>query len=192
MDYNKLYNILKCIRIRDYLIFWETCIQVKKQQVEPGMEQYSGSKPVKKYMQTVYHHLASLTYMQSTSCEMQGWWLTNWKQDSWEKYQQPQICRRWQKSRDEQNNILMRLKMNLKKKLAFPGLHSHQQCKSSLFSTPSPAFVACRLFDSSHSDWCVMVPHWGFDLQFSDNEWCWACFHVFVSHLYVFFGEMFV
>ena len=31
-------------------------------------------------------------------------------------------------------------------------LHSCQQCKCSLFSTPSPAFVVCRLFDSSHSD----------------------------------------
>ena len=37
-----------------------------------------------------------------------------------------------------------------------------------------------------------MVPHCGFDLYFSDNEWCWASFHVFVIHLYVFFGEMFV
>ena len=34
-------------------------------------------------------------------------------------------------------------------------LHSHQQCKCSLFSTPSPAFIACRLLDSSHSDWHV-------------------------------------
>ena len=25
-----------------------------------------------------------------------------------------------------------------------------------------------------------------------NNEWCWASFHVLVSHLYVFFGEMFV
>ena len=49
-------------------------------------------------------------------------------------------------------------------------LHSHQQCKSSLFSTPSPAFIACRHFDSSHSDWCVMVPYCSFDLHFSDNE----------------------
>ena len=30
-------------------------------------------------------------------------------------------------------------------------LHSHQQ--GSLFSTPSPVFIACRLLDSSHSDW---------------------------------------
>ena len=67
-------------------------------------------------------------------------------------------------------------------------LHSHQQC--SLFSAPSPAFIVCRLFDRSHSDWREMVPHCGFDLHFSDDEWCWASFHVFVSHLYVFFGEM--
>ena len=71
-------------------------------------------------------------------------------------------------------------------------LHSYQQCKekSALFSTPSSAFIACRLLDSSHPDWRVMVPHWGFDLHFSDNEWCWASFHVFASHVYVFFGEM--
>ena len=30
-----------------------------------------------------------------------------------------------------------------------------------------------------------MVPHWGFDLHFSDNEWCWASFHMIVSHLYL-------
>jgi len=28
-----------------------------------------------------------------------------------------------------------------------------------------------------------MVSQCGFDLHFSDNEWCWASFHVFVSHL---------
>ena len=53
----------------------------------------------------------------------------------------------------------------------------------------SSKFIACRLLDSSHPDWRVMVSHRGFDLHFSDNEWCWASFHVFVSHLYVFFGE---
>ena len=31
-------------------------------------------------------------------------------------------------------------------------------------------FIACRLLDSSHPDWRVMVPHCGFDLHFSDNE----------------------
>ena len=49
--------------------------------------------------------------------------------------------------------------------------HSHQQCKEgSLFSTPSPAFIACRLLDHCHSDWREMVPHCGLDLYFSGNE----------------------
>ena len=43
-----------------------------------------------------------------------------------------------------------------------------QEC--SLFSTPSPAFIAYRLFDDGHSDWCEVVSHCGFDLHFSDNE----------------------
>ena len=63
-----------------------------------------------------------------------------------------------------------------------------------IFSTPCPAFIVCRLFDLSHSDQHEMVPHCGFDLNFydneGDNEECTASFHVFVSHLYVFFGEM--
>ena len=62
--------------------------------------------------------------------------------------------------------------------------------RNSHFSTPSSAFIVCRLLDSSHSDRGEMVSHCGFDFHFSDNEWCWASFHVFVSHLYVFFGEM--
>ena len=37
--------------------------------------------------------------------------------------------------------------------------------EGSLFSTPSPAFIVCRLLDSSHSDWREMVPHCGFDLH---------------------------
>ena len=45
--------------------------------------------------------------------------------------------------------------------------------------------IYLRLFDSSHSDQHEMVAHCGFDLRFSDTEWYWASFHVFVSHLYV-------
>ena len=52
---------------------WETCIQVKKQQLEPDMEQQTGSKLGKEYIKTIYFHPAYLTYMQSTSCEMPGW-----------------------------------------------------------------------------------------------------------------------
>ena len=60
---------------------------------------------------------------------------------------------------------------------------------SNLAAAAAPGFIVCRLFDSSHSDWHEMVPHCGFDLRFSDNEWCWASFHVFISHLYVFFEK---
>ena len=49
---------------------WEICMQVKKQQLELDMEQQTGSKSGKEYVKTVYCHLASLTYIQSTSWEM--------------------------------------------------------------------------------------------------------------------------
>ena len=48
-------------------------MQVKKQQLEPDMEQQTGSKLGKEYVKAVYCHPAYLTYMQSTSCEMPGW-----------------------------------------------------------------------------------------------------------------------
>ena len=45
---------------------------VKKQQLEPDMEQWTGSKLGKEYIKAVYCHLVYLTYMQSTSCKMLG------------------------------------------------------------------------------------------------------------------------
>ena len=48
-------------------------MQVKRQQLEPDMEQWTGSKLGKEYVKAVYCHAAYLTYMQSTSCEMPGW-----------------------------------------------------------------------------------------------------------------------
>ena len=55
------------------LVSWETCIQVKKQQLEPDMKQWTGSKLEKEYIKAVYCNPAYLTYMQSTSCEMLDW-----------------------------------------------------------------------------------------------------------------------
>ena len=45
-------------------------MQVKKQQLELGMEQWTGSKLGKKYIKAVYCQAAYLTYMWSISCEM--------------------------------------------------------------------------------------------------------------------------
>ena len=52
---------------------WETCMQVRKQQLELDMEQETGSKQEKEYIKAVYCHPACLTYMQSTSWGMLGW-----------------------------------------------------------------------------------------------------------------------
>ena len=51
----------------------ETCMQDKNQQLEPNMEQRTGSKFGKENVKAIYHHPAYLTYMQTTSWEMQGW-----------------------------------------------------------------------------------------------------------------------
>ena len=48
-------------------------MQVKKQQLEPDMEQQTDSKLGKEYVKAIYCHPAYLTYMQGTSWEMPGW-----------------------------------------------------------------------------------------------------------------------
>ena len=53
-------------------VSWETCMWVKKQQLESDMEQQTGSKLEKEYVKDAYCHPAYLTSMQSTSCEMPG------------------------------------------------------------------------------------------------------------------------
>ena len=48
-------------------------MQVKKQQLELDMEQWTGFKSGKEYVNAAYCHPAYLSYMQSRSCEMPGW-----------------------------------------------------------------------------------------------------------------------
>ena len=62
------WKILKEMGIPDHL----TCLlrnymQVKKQQLELGMEHQTGSRKEKEYVKAAYCHPAYLTYMQSTS-----------------------------------------------------------------------------------------------------------------------------
>ena len=46
---------------------------VEKQQLEPYIEQMTGSKLGKEYDKAVYCYPVYLTYMQSTSCKMPSW-----------------------------------------------------------------------------------------------------------------------
>ena len=48
-------------------------MQVKQQQFELDMEQWTGFKFGKEYIKAVYCHSAYLTSMQSISCEMLDW-----------------------------------------------------------------------------------------------------------------------
>ena len=52
---------------------WEIYMQVKKQQLDLDMEQWTGSKLGKDYVRALYRHPAYLTYIRSTSCKMLGW-----------------------------------------------------------------------------------------------------------------------
>ena len=56
-------------------------MQVKKQQLDVGMEQQTGCKLGKEYVKAVYCHHAYLTYIQSTSWETLGW--MKHKLESW-------------------------------------------------------------------------------------------------------------
>ena len=54
MDHNKLWKIPKDMGIPDTATAsWETCMQVKKQQLEPDMEQQTGSNLGKEYVKPV-------------------------------------------------------------------------------------------------------------------------------------------
>ena len=48
-------------------------MQVKKQQLEPDMEQWTGLKLRKEYIKAVYCHPGHLTSMQRTSCRTLDW-----------------------------------------------------------------------------------------------------------------------
>ena len=74
VDHNKLWKTGKQWEYQTTLpASWETYMQVKKQQLEPDMEQRTGSKLGKEHVKAVYCHPVYLTSIQSTSCEMPGW-----------------------------------------------------------------------------------------------------------------------
>ena len=66
-------NCGKFLKRMEYRTTREIRMQVRKQKLEPDMEQWASSKLGKEYVKAVYCHSAYLTYLQSTSCEMPGW-----------------------------------------------------------------------------------------------------------------------
>ena len=72
-DHHKLWKVFKRWEYQTTLpASWEICMQVKKKQLEPDMEQQTGSRFGKEYTNAVYCHPAYVT-MQSTSGKMPGW-----------------------------------------------------------------------------------------------------------------------
>ena len=64
VDHNKLWKIHKEMEYQTTLfVSWEICMQIKKQQLEPDMEQWTGSKLEKEYVKVVYCHPTYLTYV---------------------------------------------------------------------------------------------------------------------------------
>ena len=70
MDYNKLWKILKDIRIPGHLTCFLRNLYAGQEVRELDMEKQTGSRLGKDYIKAVYCHPAYLIYMQSTSCEM--------------------------------------------------------------------------------------------------------------------------
>ena len=62
VDHNKLWKILKVMEIPNHpTCLQEICMHIKKQQLEPNMEQQNGSKLGKEYINGIYSHPAYLT-----------------------------------------------------------------------------------------------------------------------------------
>ena len=68
VDHNKLENSSRWEYQTTLPASWEICVQVKKQELEPDMEQWTGSKLGKEYLKAIYCHSDYSTYMQSASC----------------------------------------------------------------------------------------------------------------------------
>ena len=67
------WKILKEMGIRDHLTCLLRNLYAGQEATEPDMEQWTGSKLGKEFINAVYCHPAYLTYMQSSSCKMPGW-----------------------------------------------------------------------------------------------------------------------
>lgn len=62
--------------------------------------------------------------------------------------------------------------------------------QDSSFSTSSPTLVVFWYFDSNHPNGYDVLSHWGSDLYFTNDQWCWVSFYVLTGHSYIIFGEI--
>ena len=68
------WKIHKEVGIPDHLTYLlRNSMWVKKQLLEPDVEQQTGSKLGKEYNKAVFCHLSNFTYVYSTSCKMPDW-----------------------------------------------------------------------------------------------------------------------
>ena len=74
VDQNKLWKFLKKCECQTNLpISWETCMGVKKWQLEPHIKQWTGSKLGKDFNKPVYHHPDACLFDLHASYKMMGW-----------------------------------------------------------------------------------------------------------------------
>ena len=52
------------------------------------------------------------------------------------------------------------------------------------------SICSLQIFNDRHSNWREMVSQYGFDFHFSNDQWWWAFFHMFVGLMYVFFCKV--
>ena len=76
VDHNKLENF-KEMGVPEHLTCLLKNLYAGQEQLEPDMQQWTGSKLGKEYDKAVYYHPAYLTSLQSTSCEMPAGWITS-------------------------------------------------------------------------------------------------------------------
>ena len=57
-------------------------------------------------------------------------------------------------------------------------------------STSLPATGVVCVLNFGHSNWCVLVSHYYFNLHFPDDIWCVTSSHMLICYLYIFFGEV--
>ena len=68
-------------------------------------------------------------------------------------------------------------------RVAVPACIPTSSAKEILFLHILATSVVAWVVNVSHFDRCEVASHWGFDLYFRDDEWCWAFFHVSVVYL---------